>query len=636
MHLQTRLFLSVVVLLVITVIATAFVTARGATQSMLAQVEEDGITIAQLLARSSDFAVRVPQQVEDVVGDQMVVEARIAAHLVAVAEGRAGMSPEEINAILRDITGHTALDEFWITDETAHAYLRNNLDIDFTFNPDPDEQPQAHIFYPLLHQQDGVVIQEARQREVDPKVFKYVGVSGVDRPRIVQVGYEATFLEELSLDMNAQKLVDELTGQGNVAAVRLVDAQRRCLAASTQPVKGIGERLSTGDLDLLAEAFHSKQVRSSFRENVLRVAVPLLDQKGDVQVVAFVYLLADSVRRAIQTSVVRSVLVSAAVIVAGAFISLLLSSGITQPIRRLTAAARAMEEGKLSGEEIASFSHTGGNDEVSRLSQAFGQMVDRLDQQVHQLETIYQIGQVITANVELDKTLKAILEETRRIIPYSAAEVCLSDPGRNVLQVSAWAGAEGSPAMDTTGCEYTFGAGYTGWIGGQRQGLLVPDVDTCSELTPIHRELKPGVMINSFVGVPMLFGDKLVGTLELIHTEKNHFDQDHLQLLSLIATQAAVTIENARLVQRREERLKQQIEELRIEIDEAKQARQVAEITETEYFQRLREQAGKRREKAKEEQRPCNAGNATDRREASVASADAPFAKNTQARSPSS
>jgi nitrate/nitrite-specific signal transduction histidine kinase len=41
----------------------------------------------------------------------------------------------------------------------------------------------------------------------------------------------------------------------------------------------------------------------------------------------------------------------------------------------------------------------------------------------------------------------------------------------------------------------------------------------------------------------------------------------------------------------REEQLKQQILVLRIEIDEAKKARQVAEITETDYFQELRDKA---------------------------------------------
>ena len=401
MKLQTKIFLSIIGLLVITVIATAFVTTRGATQSMLAQMEEDGITIAQLLARSSNFAVRVPRQVEDVIGDQMVVEARIAAHLVALAEGRAGMSPEEINTILQDITGHTALDEFWITDETARAYLRNDLDIDFTFSPDPDEQPQAHVFYPLLSQKDGVVIQEARQREVDPKVFKYVGVSGIDRPRIVQVGYEATFLKELSRDMNAQRLVDELTGQGNVASIHVVDAERQHLAASTQPIRGIGERLSGDDLDLLEEAFDSEGVHSALRDDVLRVAVPLLDQEGRVQVVAFVYLLTDSVRAAIQTGVFRSALVSVVVIAVGIVISLLLSSSITRPVRKLTGAAQAIERGeRFEPEHIASL--TKAKDELAHLARVFSRMAVEVQAREEQLKR-----QVEELRIKIDTVRKA-------------------------------------------------------------------------------------------------------------------------------------------------------------------------------------------------------------------------------------
>jgi hypothetical protein len=44
-------------------------------------------------------------------------------------------------------------------------------------------------------------------------------------------------------------------------------------------------------------------------------------------------------------------------------------------------------------------------------------------------------------------------------------------------------------------------------------------------------------------------------------------------------------------VRLREERLKQQVQALRIEIDQSRQARKVAEITTSDYFQRLRGQA---------------------------------------------
>jgi len=52
----------------------------------------------------------------------------------------------------------------------------------------------------------------------------------------------------------------------------------------------------------------------------------------------------------------------------------------------------------------------------------------------------------------------------------------------------------------------------------------------------------------------------------------------------------------AREVQAREERLRCQVQELKIEIDEARQARKVAEITESDYFKQLRGQADRLRE----------------------------------------
>jgi len=53
----------------------------------------------------------------------------------------------------------------------------------------------------------------------------------------------------------------------------------------------------------------------------------------------------------------------------------------------------------------------------------------------------------------------------------------------------------------------------------------------------------------------------------------------------------------AREVQARERRLKQQVQELRIEVDQVKRARQVAEITDTGYFEQLREKAEEIRRK---------------------------------------
>ncbi len=129
---------------------------------------------------------------EDIIARHMVGQAMLAANYVAAAE-KAGMKPAEINAALKNIAGRSAIQEFWITDSKGHAYL-TNTGIDFTFSPDAAKQPQASAFWPLITGAKDVVIQGVRKREIDNQVFKYVGVAGVDKPRIVQVGVSAADL----------------------------------------------------------------------------------------------------------------------------------------------------------------------------------------------------------------------------------------------------------------------------------------------------------------------------------------------------------------------------------------------------------------------------------------------------------
>jgi hypothetical protein len=129
---------------------------------------------------------------EETVSRHMVGEALLAAHFVAVAE-KAGMTRDAINVILKSIAERSAIEEFWITDSEGHAYL-TNTGVDFTFSPDAAKDPQASAFWPLLNGGKNVVIQGARKREIDDQIFKYVGVAGIDKARIVQVGVAAANL----------------------------------------------------------------------------------------------------------------------------------------------------------------------------------------------------------------------------------------------------------------------------------------------------------------------------------------------------------------------------------------------------------------------------------------------------------
>ena len=126
---------------------------------------------------------------------------------------------------LKEVADKSAIDEFWITDSSGHAYL-TNTGIDFTFSPDPAKQPQASAFWPLIEGKEKIVVQQARKREIDDQVFKYVGVAGVDKPRIVQVGVAAKHLPGMSLTTDSAGLAFRSarrrraggSGSGNAAA----------------------------------------------------------------------------------------------------------------------------------------------------------------------------------------------------------------------------------------------------------------------------------------------------------------------------------------------------------------------------------------------------------------------------------
>jgi hypothetical protein len=84
---------------------------------------------------------------DEVIGRHMIGQAMLAAQFVALAE-KGGMTAPQVNALLKDIAENSAIEEFWITDGSGHAYV-TNTGVDFTLSPDPPKQPQASAFWAL-------------------------------------------------------------------------------------------------------------------------------------------------------------------------------------------------------------------------------------------------------------------------------------------------------------------------------------------------------------------------------------------------------------------------------------------------------------------------------------------------------
>jgi len=267
-----------------------------------------------------------------------------------------------------------------------------------------------------------------------------------------------------------------------------------------------------------------------------------------------------------------------------------MSASVIEPLETLSQSMTAVGEGNLDVRVAVT-----SNDEIGVVAARFNEMTAHLKRRDVELHTVYQISQDISESLELEQTLQTILQRVRQMVVYDGAEICLHDESTASLRVRAWAGSE-HISLDTRDRVYRLGEGFTGWIGEHRQSLLIPDVDRHLGQQAVTRQVADGVAVNGYLGVPLLVGKTLIGTLEVVTVAIGVLDAHAQQLLQTVAPQAAIAIHNARQVLERERRLKEQIEQLQIQVDEVKRARQVEEVTETDYFRMLQEKARQIRE----------------------------------------
>ena len=140
------------------------------------------------------LAAAEEKSADEMASDHMVAQAMLTAHFIDAAL-KAGMSTEDINAVLAKVAEQTVISEFWISDEAGRIAFTNLPGTGFVFPTDPEAGTQAAPFATLLNGDKTVVVQDVLPRELDAAPFKYVGVAGVDQTRIVQVGLSGAEME---------------------------------------------------------------------------------------------------------------------------------------------------------------------------------------------------------------------------------------------------------------------------------------------------------------------------------------------------------------------------------------------------------------------------------------------------------
>lgn len=358
----------------------------NAREIVIEQVERDVRVLSRVLAQSISLSQQLPDQVEDVLGQGMQATALSLAHFVAAAE-LAGKKPEDIKRSLRDIIGRSAISEIWITDPQGKAYLYAPLTgIDFTFSPDANAQPQASAFWPLISGKASVINQPMTPREIDGKDFKYVGVPGTDKPRIIQVGAAGDGLAALKEAVGVQRLVRMLVNQGALKAVFVVQQDMTPVAAEIADSQE-GRKLNAQQSETLREVMTGGKGHTKIVANAIEVFQPIADEYGNSMGAFVVQLPRQGLDDLLREQFTAALSIGLVVFVIGAIVSLSFADRITKPIAAVTGVAAQVQRGDFSqlGKLAAAESRP---DEIGELAKVFHTMASEVENRERVLDEL--------------------------------------------------------------------------------------------------------------------------------------------------------------------------------------------------------------------------------------------------------
>jgi phosphoserine phosphatase RsbU/P len=177
----------------------------------------------------------------------------------------------------------------------------------------------------------------------------------------------------------------------------------------------------------------------------------------------------------------------------------------------------------------------------------------RVSRQARQLTLLTEISRELTSILNVDELLKRIAELVTRIIDYQMFSILLLDQTGSLLQHRFSLRFNESVNLKH---EIPLGVGLVGYAAQHKQAVLVPDV------SKDPRYIKANPETRSELCIPLIYKDNVIGVLDIEHTRRGYFTEDHVSTMTTLAAQVAIAIENATLyerIARQEKRLEQDL-----------------------------------------------------------------------------
>lgn len=165
-------------------------------------------------------------------------------------------------------------------------------------------------------------------------------------------------------------------------------------------------------------------------------------------------------------------------------------------------------------------------------------LLGRLTREKLERDLLYEVGVRISSSLDMEEVMGLILECLKEVVEYQAGGVFLVDPdSMEIMRLTARGYA---PEMEDW-VKLKFGQGVVGWVAHNVEPVIIGDV------TMDSRYLNARPSTRSEIVVPLLVGERIVGVINLENDGIDAFTSEDLDLIRTFGTQAAISIERAKL-----------------------------------------------------------------------------------------
>lgn len=161
------------------------------------------------------------------------------------------------------------------------------------------------------------------------------------------------------------------------------------------------------------------------------------------------------------------------------------------------------------------------------------------------LQLVNEVSRLVSSTLDVDHIPRLLVQRTAEMVGAECGSLALIDKARGGVAFQLAYDGEGNELKGLKDFLMPMGSGIIGVVAQTGEPIIANDVRQHPNWSPMPDQMT-GFITKKLIAVPLIAEGEILGVMELLNKKEGDFEQNDVQLLSLVASSAAIAIQNAR------------------------------------------------------------------------------------------